>query len=282
VEEHPGIIGMIVPSLSDPLVIGITPYIQKAFSSIGIGFSIITKDPDDQRFNRMIGAFKKFFSGLIIVGEAADDYTIRLLRTSDYPFILLENSCKSLKLNTVCSDSCSGAKQVADHIRKLGYRNLIITIDRQTNKSNKPLLNDFEFELSRDNSGAKPVIAELEPLSGENEYDFGKFETFLRPPFRADAIITMNAAHVYPVLSLLRKKKLRIPQDIALMSMEEGVGFNIVSPPVTCLRKPLPGMAIKTANMMWSEIKNSGKGKFRRQINLNPELVIRDSCGQRS
>jgi DNA-binding LacI/PurR family transcriptional regulator len=82
VEEKPGVIGMIVPSLHDPFVYEITPFLQKAFASIGVGFSIITKDPDDGRYNRLVGAFKKFYSGLILVGEAADDYTIRALRTS--------------------------------------------------------------------------------------------------------------------------------------------------------------------------------------------------------
>jgi DNA-binding LacI/PurR family transcriptional regulator len=38
-------------------------------------------------------------------------------------------------------------------------------------------------------------------------------------------------------------------------------------------------MAIKAANMIWTEIKNSGKGKFKRQITVTPELIIRNSCG---
>src|SRR4030065_1303452 len=92
VDEKPGVIGMIVPSLSDPFVTGITPYLQKAFASIGLGFSIITRDPDDQRFDRLTGAFRKFFSGMILLGEAADDSTIRNLRAVDYPFILLYKS----------------------------------------------------------------------------------------------------------------------------------------------------------------------------------------------
>jgi DNA-binding LacI/PurR family transcriptional regulator len=81
------------------------------------------------------------------------------------------------------------------------------------------------------------------------------------------------------VMGLLRKKKLRIPQDIAVISMEEGAGFDLLYSPVTCLRKPLPGMAIKVANMIWAEIKNSGKAKFKRQVNVTPELVVRNSCG---
>ena len=59
---------MIVPSFNDPFVIQITPFLQKAFSSIGVGFSIITKDPDDQRYDRLVGAFKKFYSGLFLLG----------------------------------------------------------------------------------------------------------------------------------------------------------------------------------------------------------------------
>jgi DNA-binding LacI/PurR family transcriptional regulator len=69
IEETPGIIGMIVPSLNDPFITGISPYLQKAFNSIGMGFSIITKDADDQRFDRLTGAFRKFYSGLILVGR---------------------------------------------------------------------------------------------------------------------------------------------------------------------------------------------------------------------
>jgi DNA-binding LacI/PurR family transcriptional regulator len=92
-------------------------------------------------------------------------------------------------------------------------------------------------------------------------------------------MIVMNAGLVYPIMSLLRKKKLRIPQDIAVISMEEGTGFDLMFSPVTALRKPLSGMSIKVANMIWSEVKNSGKGKFKRQVNISPELVIRNSCG---
>ena len=81
VEEKPGIMGMIVPSLDDPFVPQITHYLQKSFSEIGVGFSIVTKDPDDQRYDRLVAAFRKFYSGLILLGEAADDNTIRALRT---------------------------------------------------------------------------------------------------------------------------------------------------------------------------------------------------------
>ena len=76
-----------------------------------------------------------------------------------------------------------------------------------------------------------------------------------------------------------KQEKLRVPQDVALISMEDGIGFDLMFTPVTCLKKPLPGLAIKAANMIWSEVKNRGKGKFKRQVNISPGLVVRNSCG---
>ena len=47
IEEKPGVIGMIVPNMNDPFVYEITPFLQKAFANIGVGFSIVSKDPDE-------------------------------------------------------------------------------------------------------------------------------------------------------------------------------------------------------------------------------------------
>ncbi|OFY65614.1 MAG: hypothetical protein A2V64_13790 [Bacteroidetes bacterium RBG_13_43_22] len=278
VEEKPGIIGMIVPSLSDPFVAGITPYLQKAFASIGLGFSIVTRDPDDQRFDRLTSSFRKFFSGMILVGEAADDSTIRNLRTTDYPFILLEKMPKTLRLNTVCTDYTSGARLVTNHILKLGYQNVVIAADRKSVKADRNNLDAVENAISQEANINKPVVLEFDNPA-DNDIDFSLLEKFLRPPYRADIIIMINSSLVYPLMALLRKKNLRIPQDIAILSMEEGAGFDLMLSPVTCLRKPLPGMAIKVANMIWSEVRNSGKGRFKRLVNITPELVVRNSCG---
>jgi LacI family transcriptional regulator len=279
VEEKPGVLGMIVPSLADPFVIQITPFLQKAFSSIGVGFSIVTKDPDDQRYDRLVGAFKKFYSGLILVGDAADEATIRALRTTDYPFVLLEKPLKSLRLNTVSTDTIAGAQLIVNHIDKLGYKNILIIADHRSSNSDSTAIQDIVNTIVQKPPMNRPVVVELNRQFTGNEIDGTQFEKYLRPPYRADVMIIMNANLVYPIMNLLREKKLRVPQDIAVVSMEEGTGFDLMFSPVTCLRKPLSGISTKVANMIWSEVKNSGKGKFKRHVNISPELVVRNSCG---
>jgi LacI family transcriptional regulator len=279
VEEKPGVLGMIVPSLNDPFVIQITPFLQKAFSSIGVGFSIVTKDPDDQRYDRLVSAFKKFYTGLILLGEAADENTIRALRTTDYPFVILEKQVKTLRLNTISTDTVAGALLVANHVDKLGYKNVIIAADKKSLREDSATIQDIINALNLKPGINRPVVVELDKPNSGDDLESVQLERFLRPPYRVDAMIIVNANLVYPLMSLLRKKKLRVPQDMAVISMEEGTGFDLMFTPVTCLRKPLSGISTKVANMIWSEVKNSGKGKFKRQVNISPELVVRNSCG---
>jgi len=279
VEERPGVMGMIVPSLHDPFIYEITPFLQKAFNSIGVGFSIITKDPDDGRYNRLVGAFKKFYSGLILVGEAADDYTIRSLRTLGYPFVLLEKSVRNLRLNTVCTDMTEGSRRIVDHIAKLGYKNVLIVTGRDSAAKDKPVIDLLKSAIETKEGMNKTVVVEFDlPVAGR-EIEQGQIDKYLRPPFRTEIMIVMQAEMVYHIMDFVRKKKLRVPQDVAIVSMEEGIGFDLMFSPVTCLRKPLTGMALKVANMIWSEVKNSGKTKYKRQVNIPPELVVRNSCG---
>ena len=279
VEEKPGILGMIVPSINNPFVIEITPYLQKAFSSIGVGFSIVTKDPDDQRYDRMVGAFKKFYSGLILVGEAADEHTLRALNSAEYPFVLLEKNIKSLRLNNVCTDTCAGAVLVANHIGKLGYRNILILADSNKMIEDRQMIDELNSALKHQTEVTATSYVDISMEQTDDEIDFSLVERYLRPPYRTDILIVLHSDMVYPVMTFFRRKKLRVPQDIALISMEEGAGFDLMFSPVTCLRKPFPGIAIKVANMLWSEVKNEGKGKYKRQVNLMPELIVRNSCG---
>jgi len=279
VEEKPGVIGMIVPNINDPFIYEITPFLQKAFASIGVGFSLVTKDPDDDRYNRLVSAFRKFYSGLIIVGEAADESTLRLLNTNDYPFVLLEKTTKKLRLNTVSTDMNSGAQLLAKHIHKLGYRNILIVNNDKKTRSDFEIIDSLREALKGFPEINKPVVVDLVKNYPNEENRFSEIEKYLRPPHRIDILLVVHSENVYPLMAELQKSKTRVPQDVALISLEEGLGFDLTHSPVTALRKPLPAMALKVANMIWSEVKNEGKGKYRRQVTMVPELIIRKSCG---
>jgi len=183
-------------------------------------------------------------------------------------------------LNTVSTDTAAGAQLIVNHLDKLGYKNIIIAADYRTSRSDTTAIQDIVNAVEQRTSINRPIVIELDKNFSGDDPDPLPLEKYLRPPYRADVMIIMNANLVYPIMTLLRNRKLRVPQDIAVVSMEEGTGFDLMFSPVTCLRKPLSGISTKVANMIWSEVKNSGKGKFKRQVNISPELIVRNSCGR--
>lgn len=278
-EEKPGVIGMVVPSMDDPFIYDVTPYLQKAFASIGLGFSLFTRDPDDLRFNRLMISLKKFFTGMILMGDAADENLVRTLNREDYPVVLLEKSHKRQRMNTVCSDMTAGSDVMIEHLASLGYKNLLIVSDEDKNQRDRQLVDDLKTAVKKSKSLPEVRSVGLNFSKTAEKFDISSMEHFLKPPFRTDAIIVTGGGMVVPLLTSLRAKAVRVPQDIALVAMEDGIGFDLLTTPVTRLRKPVSNMALKTANILWSEIKNQGKTKYKRQVSLAPELVVRSSCG---
>jgi LacI family transcriptional regulator len=279
IEEKPGVIGMIVPSMNDPFIYEITPYLQKAFASIGLGFSVFTRDPDDDRFNRLTGSLRKFFSGMILVGEAADDNIVRSLNREDYPIVLVEKTVKRLRLNSVCSDYLAGADIMTEHLSSLGYKSILVISRESSQNADTEIIEELKNTTRK-----RSVFSEVQFVSVRNpkagdKFDFSQVEQYLRPPHRCDAIVVINSELVFPLFNSLRIKNFRVPQDVALVSMEDGIGFDLLTTPITRLRRPLSGMSLKVANILWSEIKNNGKSKYKRQVNMPPELVIKSSCG---
>ncbi len=161
----------------------------------------------------------------------------------------------------------------------LATRISLLPADRKSAKSDSPAIDKIISTLGRMQQINKPVVIELERSLTDSEIDFSQIEHFLRPPFRADIILVLHSDTGVSINVHLKKKKLRVPQDIALISMEDGVGFDLMFTPVTSLKTPFPGLSIKAANMIWSEVKNAGKGKFKRQVNIAPNLIVRNSCG---
>lgn len=278
-EEKPGVIGMIVPSMNDPFIYEVTPFLQKAFASIGLGFSVFTRDPDDERFSRLIGSLRKFFSGMILMGEAADDQVIRALSKDDYPIVLIEKSVKRLRLNTVCSDYLAGAGIMAEHLNSLGYKSILVVSRDSSFTADKEILDELRNATKKYSGFTDVQFITVKSPRAADKFEFSQVEQYLRPPFRCDAIIVVNSELLFPLFTSLRLKNFRIPQDVALVSMEDGIGFDLLTTPITRLRRPLSGMSLKAANILWSEVKNAGKSKYKRQVNMPPELVIRSSCG---
>lgn len=275
----PGIVGMIVSSLKDPFVIEISEHLRRGFASIGFGFSILTLNMEDARYEKFVTIIKRMYSAVILAGDSANEAIIRPLKASGFPFLLLERAGVNLRLNEVISDCEAGTKKLIKHLNEFGYKKYTIIrssvnsiyLDEKVHwvkaslkeNVNEPAINDCKLDVDILNSIKDEQLI-----------------PFIRKPISTDVLVVCEALLVYPILESLDRLKIRVPADIALVSLESGPAFNILTTPLTYLERNIPGMSSKVVSMLWSEIKNSGKSKYKRTVKITPDLVIGRSCGR--
>lgn len=173
----------------------------------------------------------------------------------------------------------AGAELLCSHIQKLGYRNITFISREHPVEIVCESMDSFETLVREKLSEAKIYNAVVARIPGINIIDTEQIAEYLRPPYSTDIFVITEACLVYPVMQYLNESKIRVPHDVALISMEDGIGFDLMATPVTRLRRQIPELASKASKMIWTEIKNSGKSKYKRSVNIAPELVVGRTCG---
>jgi len=273
------IVGMIVPDLQNHFLFEIGPLLNQAFASIGLTFCVISKNKNEESFVTVLQELKKIFSGLILYGDAADDLTVRTLNKSHYPFVVLEKKITRQRINEVNSDYLEACRLVAMHILKLDYKRISIIEKKDCSSCmiETRLLVESMQKIIPGLSISKYALAGN--INPDDASDTGELIKALRPPEASQLFVVKHSELVYPLLSLLKKKRIRVPSDIALIAMDNGAGFSLLDPPVTRINRKYASLAAKTSQLLWSEVKNNGRSKYKRSVKITPELIVEKSCG---
>lgn len=276
--SNTSMVAMIVPALDNHFVYQISPLLNRAFSGMGLFFTLIPKNDREQKFTCLLNELKKIYCGLILYGDAADDDTVRNLKESHYPFVVLEKKLVRHRINEIYSDAEEACRLVALHILNLGYKS--VSVIEQENCVNCIVDTRLLTEaITKTNPGIRLSKHILGGNSQMDQDDSNEIVRAMRPPEASEILLVKHSEFIYPLLSFLKTKKIRVPRDIALISMDAGPGFGLMDPPLTRINRKYDQLALKTSQMLWSEVKNKGRGKFKRSVKIGTELVVEKSCG---
>lgn len=270
IERAPGVIGVVLQSLTDCSHLALSSHLRDVFSSIGFGFSVIIMDSDRDRYVRLMSSYMDFYSGLVFIGDSIDDSLADMLLDADYPFVVVGKEMRSLRINTVDIDRESGAEQLVHHIDDLGYKNILI-LSSSDNK--EKALTDSLKQIH----GLKyeRVIPQTNVV--DKEIDFIPIVKYLRPPFRTEMIIVGQASIVFPLFDFLKSINMRVPNDVSIFSMEGDKAFESTLCSISFMSLPYEEVANKASRILFQEIKNMGKSKVVQHLLLKPSVVLGNS-----
>lgn len=214
---------------------------------------------------------------VIILNIKPSNDIIRLYKKNKIPIVLVEEEAKGVHI--VKSDNFSGAKKATDYLIKKGRKNIGLVIgDYEAKYVSSSSRERFEgFKKSLEENGLKLDTKNIFKIEDYYFEDGIKaLEYYISEGIKLDAIFCAAGDMVaMGIIKEAQKRKIKIPDDIALIGYDDIVVSEIVNPPLTTVRQPIEKMGSEAYKIAV----NAVEGKYRepQKLVFEPELVIRES-----
>jgi DNA-binding LacI/PurR family transcriptional regulator len=220
---------------------------------------------------------------LLFVAPPIDAYdTLMHLWQRGIRFVVMGASWQSGDLPCVDSDNVGGARRAVEYLLSLGHRQIAYVNgwERSTNCADR--LRGYQQAL---HAWAVPLRPEWVVQAGSDSHlSVQAAQQITDLIIRSEPITAIFVAGYYltlDILNLLRSLRMRVPQDISLVSFDDPSSAAHLNPPLCTVRQPLYELGRRATEMLFQLLTNPDAVRSCRTVYLPTELVIRESCARR-
>lgn len=268
-------IALIVPDITNTFWTTVARGVEDA--ARGQGYTVLLGNSDenpDKQASYLETVAAQRADGVLIAPCDSAAARLALLRERGIPTVVLDRRVAGWDVDTVRGDSVSGAYALTAHLLRLGHRRIaLITGTADTSVSQDRLLG-YRAALAEAGVAFDAALVR----SGNFKQDTAHAETarLLDEGREVSAFFAANNAIALGVIAALRDRRLRIPQDVALVAFDDIAGAAQVFPFLTVAAQPAYEMGATAARLLLGRLLGAAPPQ---QVVLPCTLIVRYSCG---
>jgi LacI family transcriptional regulator len=215
--------------------------------------------------------------GVIIAPATRERKRLALLKQLQVPCVLVDRRVEGFKADLVYGDSRAGARLLIDHLIGLGHRRIALINGPSTISSAQDRTEGYCESLE----ARGLAVDESLIFQGDFKQESGYRQTqqVLACEPRPTAIFAANNFIAVGALQALREAGLRVPEDVALVCIDDVPYLSAFDPFLTVAAQPAYEMGESAARLLVERLTTRRTGRPR-EVVLAPQLIIRRSCGQ--
>ncbi|TCN00752.1 LacI family transcriptional regulator [Paenibacillus sp. BK033] len=214
----------------------------------------------------------------VLIAPAGDPSLPHLesLQRHNIPFVLLDREVPGVECDIVLGDSKEGARQLVNHLAKQGHRRIAMVNGSDTISSARLRLEGYKEALILNG------LTYDERIVFETSYgprtDLSEMEAWLDSlePLPT-AVVAGNNVLAIEAIRLLRKRNMRIPEDISIVCFDDFGPYSEVDPFMTVAAQQAYQFGYLGMQMLIDRIQNKEEAGPWKKIVLPAELIIRRS-----
>jgi LacI family transcriptional regulator len=271
-------IGFIVPKLSDSFFASCAQTVQHVARANGFMTLVAASEGDsEQEIEQAELMASRNVSGIIVATSTViREDRLKQIQDSGVALVALDRPFKEIQTDWVAVDNARACEEATRHLLEHGHKNIAFL------SYNKEVYSAIErskgYAYAMQAAGYKPNITMDLKSDGDVENWLSQARAGKDRP---TAILTMNHVMTYRVLRALRKARLSIPKDLALIGFNDFDLAPEFTPPITVVDLSFEEMAERAMMLLMDRInrKRDQRELPPTKIVVPATLVVRQSCG---
>ncbi|HUZ25772.1 MAG TPA: LacI family DNA-binding transcriptional regulator [Streptosporangiaceae bacterium] len=265
-------IGIVVPDIENPHFAEMVRIIE--VTALAQGYRVLVCNTDEDR-DRQAACLRMLaderVSG-IVLSPSDPAGSIDQLRDLSIPVIAIDRALTQVITDTVVADNVPAVQAATQRLIDAGHRSIAFVGGRSEVETGSERQEGYLGAI--ESAGLRPVLA-----NGGFRRDAARASVtaLLNRADPATGLVVANNLMALGALCAIRDCGLRIPDDIAVIAVDNPPWAELLAPPLTVLAQPIRAMATQAVDLLLRRLRGE---QFDAVRNVYPlELIVRRSCG---
>lgn len=268
-------IGLVVSDIRNPFFTAISRAVEDAAYEQGYSVLLCNTDENPEKEELYLNVLHdESVAGIIF--SPTQQFSARLSTfKSDIPFVIIDRAVTAPHADMVLLDNVAAGYDLTLHLLQNGYTKLAglfgnaSTTGRDRNKG---------FRRALAEHGLQPLAEQFIPPRIQQGYETTL--ALLDQPERPDAIFTSNSLLTAGAFQAIRDRRLKVPDDLALVGFDETTWGALVEPPITLIAQPTEEIGRTATELLFQRIEEPNRAP--RTVILKGKLLARGSSAPRT
>jgi len=270
------IVGLIVSDITNPFFPELVKGFEDAATQKGYEVLLSNTEYDSSRMATSVRRMleRKVDAVAIMTSEMDRSFT-QQLAGRDIPMVFLDVGTVEKHVSNIKVDYASGILQAVEHLIGLGHRRVAFISGPADLKSARIRQSAFLKAMQKRGMGDPAWIE-----TGNHRID-GGFQAMSRLLERTPlptAVLSSNDLTALGALRAIRRKGLRVPDDISVVGFDDIALAEFTEPPLTTVRLPRTEIAGKAFEALLASLGDTKR--MGAEYLISPQLVVRESTAR--
>ena len=266
-------IGLLLPSVANPYFADMASVIITEPNSAGYTTIVVDTMESEQRLSESARSLiSRQVDGILAVPCGEKGMDLEML-SAQIPVVLIDRYYEDTSLPYVTTNNYQGGLDATRHLLSRGHTRISCIQGVQSSMPNKERVRGYVKAMEDEG-----LAQDIDIIGNEFSVQNGYLETklLMSRAQRPTAIFALSNTIMLGALKAIREAGLRIPEDVALISFDNNLYMDYMTPSITRISQPVEDMAKLAVKILLDKIK--GASNCGSQLRLSPIMVAGESA----